>query len=73
MAKKQINKQWTSVDDKLPEKLPGENVSDYVLVTNGHWTDIFRYNFTDNCWLDYVNHSHWGVTYWMPIPKLYTE
>jgi hypothetical protein len=62
--------QWISVEEALPERLENENVSDYVFVSNKNWVDVFRYDFKNNNWLDYVNNTHWGITHWMPIPSL---
>lgn len=69
-AKWALSHQWISVKEKFPEKLEGEIVSDYVYVTNGNWYDIMRYEFNEKIWLDYTNGRHWGITYWMSIPKL---
>jgi len=68
-----LSNQWISVQEKFPEKLEGEIISDYVFVTNGNWYDIMRYDFNEKIWLDYTNGRHWGVTHWMPIPKLNTD
>lgn len=65
-----LSYQWISVDDKLPEQIEGESVSEYVFVTNGNWADVMRYEFNEKIWLDYANGRHWGITHWIKIPTL---
>ena len=65
---------FTSVETELPEKIEGEEISDYVLATNGEWRLgtwylVLRYDYRDKTWSEYNGQCHWGVKYWMPLPS----
>jgi len=71
MANWLLSHLWIPVEEKLPDPIENEHISDYVFVTNGTWSDAFRYDFSKQYWIDYLSNSHWGITHWMPIPEIH--